>query len=85
MRVGPPRAYMGGIVKTTAFVELQTVSFRGTVPLPIPRSAAREVGRVPGGAAQDQQDQQDQSSAEVYYTKSETGTELARHSSENTL
>ena len=27
----------------------------------------------------------DQSSAKVYYTKSETGTELARHSSENTL
>eukprot|EP01046_Picozoa_sp_COSAG06_P005559 COSAG06_NODE_249_length_19140_cov_18.998004_23_plen_62_part_00 len=26
-----------------------------------------------------------QSSAEVYYAKSETGTELARHSSENTL
>ena len=27
----------------------------------------------------------DQSSAEVHYTKSETRTELARHSSENTL
>ena len=50
-----------------------------------PLSASSGIAQRDGHTIASSSEAKDQSSAEVSPTKSETGTELARHSSENTL